>query len=118
MSILPRIFCACAAAGIGLAGFCAPVAGLQKEPLSQVKCECKCVQRLEDGRGNVILAILDTKSFAAPGGDPKACTGLDGTRCKRGTQEGKLDKCSGVVERKRPAIDRPLSPTETKPSSQ
>jgi hypothetical protein len=116
MSTLPRIFSACAAAGIGLAGFCAPVVGLQKQPLSQVKCECRCVKHHEDNSGNVITEILGSKSLAAPGGDPKACTGLDGTTCRSGTLEGKLDKCSGVVERKRPTIDRVPSATETKPS--
>jgi hypothetical protein len=104
MPTLARIFSACAAAGIGLAGFCAPAVGLQKEPLAQVKCECRCVKSHEDNSGNVILEILASKSFAAPGGYQKACTGLDGTTCRSGTLEGKLDKCSGVVEHKRPSI--------------
>jgi hypothetical protein len=81
---------------------------LQKEPLAQAKCECRCVIKHEGANGEVITEILGNKTFAAPGGDPKACGGLAGTRCRSGpsgTVEGKLDNCSGVVERKRRTIE-------------
>ena len=118
-TLLPRMFSAYLATGIGVVGLCAPAMALQKQPLAQVKCECKCEQEVDVGGGNIAIVHLGDKVFAAPGGDPKACTGLDGTRCK-GTQgipgEGKLSKCSGVVEHKRPTIHRPPSAIETKPS--
>jgi hypothetical protein len=107
---LTRMFSAYLVTGIGVAGLYAQAMALQKQPLSQVKCECRCVKHHEDNSGNVITEILGSKSFAAPGGDPKACTGLDGTTCRSGTLEGKLDKCSGVVERKRPAKESDVKP--------
>jgi hypothetical protein len=107
---LPRMFSAYLATGIGVVGLCAPAMALQKQPLAQVKCECKCQQERDVGGGNVGIFTLDTKVFAAPGGDPKACAGLDGTRCKTDYGEGKLGKCSGVVERKRPAKDSDIKP--------
>jgi len=70
-----------------------------KTPLSTVKCECTC--EVPAGGGT----LEEDKSFAAPGGDPKACGGLNGTKCRVAgvnPSEGKLTKCEGVVERKMP----------------
>jgi hypothetical protein len=109
-TLLPRMFSAYLVMGIGVVGLCATAMALQKQPLSQVKCECKCEKAVDVGGGNVAITNLGSKVFAAPGGDPKACTGLDGTRCKTAYGEGKLGKCSGVVERKRPAKDSDINP--------
>jgi hypothetical protein len=100
-SKLVRMISGCIVTGI-VSGTCTPSIALQKSPLAQVKCECGCEKAHEGQPGEIIYESLGTKSFPAPGGDPNACAGLNGTTCRTGTAEGKLSKCSGVVEHKPP----------------
>jgi hypothetical protein len=86
-----------------------------KTPVAQVKCECRCEKAHEGGSGETILELLGNKVFAAPGGDPTRCAGMNGTTCRSGNVEGKLSKCSGVVERKGPkAQDQAVPPAGVK----
>ena len=78
---------ACIAAGSIAAATSA--GAVPKDPLAQAKCSCNCTV---DG------VVVDNKTFAAPGGDPKACPKQDGTKCRSGEKVGVLDVCSGFVE--------------------
>jgi hypothetical protein len=75
-----------------------------KTPLAQVKCDCTCEKTYEGGGGEVITSTLGNKVFAAPGGDPNRCGGMNGTTCRTSAGEGKLNKCSAVVEHKLPDL--------------
>jgi len=73
-------------------------ARIRLDELSQVNCECDCAVRRE-GRETMI----ESKTFAAPNGDPARCGGMDGTSCRNlrsdgTTALGKLESCSAVVE--------------------
>ncbi|WP_078477553.1 hypothetical protein [Solemya elarraichensis gill symbiont] len=80
--------------------------------LSQVNCECTCAVRRE-GRS----PMIEDKTFAAPGGDPQRCGGMNNTSCRNTrpdgtTALGKLEDCSAVVTMRggsRPALpDEPM----------
>jgi hypothetical protein len=85
-----------------------------KTPLSTVKCECECAVATE----NPSVSQIEDKTFAAPGGDPKACGGLNGTKCRSsGGGEGKLQKCEGVVERKMPPTGTTVDDLQVNPGT-
>lgn len=66
-----------------------PAQALPKITPVTAKCICGC-----EGSGSGTVPLVQ---FAAPGGDPNGCAGMNGTQCKAGGKGGTLTDCVGRV---------------------